>query len=498
MKAFVAIALLAAGRAFAQWPPELDAYIEKARADWDVPGLAVSVVRDGKLLVAKGYGVRTLGKPERVDDETVFDIASVSKSFTAAAIATLVDEGKMSWDEPLRRHLPQVEFSDPYRTANVTIRDLLSHRVGVEQGNFVFRFTGYDTAEVLRRMRFLKEREPFRTTMLYSNLGYTAAGEAAANAAGVPFAELIRTRLLEPLGMTGATAGVPHTTSPNHASPHAVIAGVQQPIAHTKMMSILPANAVNANALDIAKWMLFQLGDGSWNGKRIVSKEAMAEMHSPQIIIPTTEGMRAARGVELFAAYGLGWNIMDYRGHKLLWHSGSADGMPVYTALLPADRIGVTVMVNTWGAPTLHGALTSRIFDVLLGLDKTRDWSAEALAATKRGIARDAEGRAAAEKARNANAKPSLPLAAYAGVYTDPLYGDMHVTLRGGALTLQFARGEIADLTPWQYDTFKVTWRDRVFEDFDTFASFALDPRGAPRRLDMQLWRDTVEAARPR
>ena len=491
-----ALALLTAGSAFAQWPPELDAYIEKARADWDVPGLAVSVVRDGKLLVAKGYGVRTLGKPERVDEQTVFDIASVSKSFTAAAIATLVDEGKMSWDEPLRRHLPQVEFSDPYRTANVTIRDLLSHRVGVEVGNFVFRFTGYDTAEVLRRMRYLKEREAFRTTMLYSNLGYTAAGEAAAAAAGVPFAELIRARLLEPLGMTGATAGVPHTVSPNHASPHAIIGGVQQPIAHTKMMSILPANAVNANALDVAKWMLFQLGDGSWNGKRIVSKEAMEEMHSPQIIIPTTPGMRAARGVEHFAAYGLGWNIMDYRGHKLVWHSGSADGMPVYTALLPADGIGVTVMVNTWGAPTLHGALASRIFDVLLGLDTKRDWSAEGLAGYKRGIARDAEERAAMEKTRDAAAKPSLPLTAYAGAYTDPLYGDMNVTLRDGALTLQFARGELADLTPWQHDTFKVTWRDRAFEDFDTFASFALDARGVPRRLDMRLNRDTVEAVR--
>jgi CubicO group peptidase (beta-lactamase class C family) len=368
------------------------------------------------VLLEAAYGSDGAGAP--ITPATAFQIASISKSFTAAAVATLVDEGRMEWDEPLRRHLPQVEFSDPYRTANVTIRDLLAHRVGVEQGNFVFRFTGYDTAEVLRRMRFLKEREPFRTTMLYSNVGYTAAGEAAANAAGVPFAELIRTRLLEPLGMTGATAGVPHSASPNHASPHAVIGGVQQPIAHTKMMSILPANAVNANAIDVAKWMLFQLGDGSWNGKRIVSQDSMAEMHSPQVIIPTTPGMRAARGVELFAAYGLGWNIMDYRGHKLLWHSGSADGMPVYTALLPADRIGVTVMVNTWGAPTLHGALASHIFDVLLGLDKTRDWSAEALAATKRGAARDAEERAAAEKARKAAARPSLPLAAYAGVYT--------------------------------------------------------------------------------
>jgi CubicO group peptidase (beta-lactamase class C family) len=495
-RALLLLILASAAHAQQPWPAELDAYIEKARADWDAPGLAVSVVRDGKLVIAKGYGVRELGKPERVDEHTVFDIASISKSFTAAAVATLVDEGKMRWDDPVRRYLPQVEFSDPYRTANVTIRDLLAHRVGVEAGNFVFRFTGYSTDEVLRRIRFLKEREPFRTTMLYSNVGYTAAGEAAAAAAGVPFAELIRARLVEPLGMAEASVGVPHTTAANHAVPHAIIGGVQQPINHTKAMNILPADAVNANALDAAKWMLFQLGDGTWNGKRIVSKASMDEMHAPQVIIPTTAGMRAARGVTFFAAYGLGWNLMDYRGHKLLWHSGSADGMPVYMALLPDDHIGVTVMVNTWGAPTLHGAVASRIFDILLGLPHEHDWSAEGLAAVKRGVARDAEERAAIEKTRDPNAKPSLPLADYAGDYTDPLYGDMHVRIENGALTLQFARGQIADLTPWHHDAFRVRWRDRAHEDFDTIAAFALDARGKPRRLDMHLWRDDVEAVR--
>jgi hypothetical protein len=165
-------------------------------------------------------------------------------------------------------------------------------------------------------------------------------------------------------------------------------------------------------------------------------------------------------------------------------------------ALLPDDRIGVMVMTNSWGAASLRGAIASRIFDTLLGIKETRDWSAEELAAYRRGVARAAEELAAVEKARIPNAKPSRPLDAYAGAYTDPLYGDMNVKLENGALTLQFARGEIADLTPWQYDTFRVTWRDRAYEDFDTFAAFGLDPRGTPRRLDMQLFRDAIEAKR--
>ncbi|MGI8785440.1 MAG: serine hydrolase domain-containing protein [Acidobacteriota bacterium] len=198
LRVFVALTFVAI--AHAQLPSQLDTYIENARVAWDVPGLAVTVVHDGRVVATTGYGVRQLGKPERVDENTMFDIASLSKAFTAAAIATLVDEGRMRWDDPLRRYLPQVEFSDPYRTANVTMRDLLAHRVGVEPGNFMMRFSNYLTGEVLRRLRFLKERDPFRAGMVYSNIGYTAAGEAAAAAAKMSFVDLVRTRLVEPLG----------------------------------------------------------------------------------------------------------------------------------------------------------------------------------------------------------------------------------------------------------------------------------------------------------
>jgi CubicO group peptidase (beta-lactamase class C family) len=474
-------------------PRELDAYIEKARRDSGTPGLAVSIVKDGRLLAAKGYGVRELGKEAAVDENTLFDVASLTKSFTAAAIATLVDQKKMRWDDPVRRHLPGFELADPDRTQHVTIRDLLAHRLGLEQGNFMFRFTGYDTAEVIRRMRYLEEREPFRSVMIYSNVGYTAAGEAAAAAAGMSYSDLVRTRLIEPLGMRATTVGVEHTLAANHASPHAIIDGVHRPIRNKKAMNILPADGVNSNALDMARWLLFQLGDGTVDGKadgkRIISSAAMAEMHSPQMLIATTASMRKARNVRTFAAYGLGWNLMDFGGHPMHWHSGGADGMPVYMAILPDDGIGVAVLTNTWASPTLHLAIASRVLDTLLGTKEMRDWVAEALGAQNQSELRP-------EEARIADTTPSRPLEAYAGSYESPLYGSMVVRVEGGKASLQFGGGEVADLQHWHYDTFRAVWRDRAYEFFDTLVTFTLDVKGAPRRMEMALGRDTIVASR--
>ncbi|HKR62834.1 MAG TPA: serine hydrolase [Thermoanaerobaculia bacterium] len=467
-------------------PKDLDAYIENARQQADVPGIAVTIVKDGRLVVAKGYGVRELGKDAKVDEETMFDIASLSKSFTTAAIAKLVEEGKMRWDDPVRRHLPTFELADPYRTQNATIRDLLSHRLGLEQGNFMFRFTKYDTAEVIRRMRYLEEREPFRTGFIYSNVAYTAAGEAAAAAAHQSWPDLIRTRLLEPLGMRESTVGVEHTLAPNHASPHALLNGVQQPIRNHKAMNIFPANGVNSNARDIAKWLLFQLGDG----KPILTKASMDEMHSPQNIIPTTPGMRAARGVRFFGAYGLGWQIMDFHGHPMLWHSGGADGMPVYMAILPEDQIGVAVMLNTWSAATLHGAIAARILDTYLGTPNPRDWVKESLPSQHRDEAQPDEPRVA-------GTSPSRPIDAYAATYDNPLHGAMDIRFTDGKLTLQFGGGEIADLEHWNYDTFRVKWHDRAYMYFDTYATFTLDAKGTPVRFEMPLGRDKIIATHP-
>ncbi len=494
-----AAVLLAPAAARAQTgalPPELDAYIVKALDDWDVPGMALAIVRNDSVLVAKGYGVRELGKPGRVDEHTVFDVASLTKSFTTAAAAVLVDEGKLGWDDPVRRWLPWMEFPDPYLSREATLRDLLTHRTGLEPANFMFRFTGYDRAEMLRRVRWMRPQAPFRTQQVYNNVLYAAGGEVTAAAAGTTWAELVRTRLLEPLGMRSTTVEEELDRAGNVASPHAWVAGAQRPVRPRNNRSISPAGGVHSTAADMARWLRFQLAGGVLDGRRVVSAAAMAEMHHPWTVIPTTPEMRRGRQVEHYPGYGLGWNVMDYRGRPLLWHSGNSDGMPSYMAILPKDGLGVVVMLNTWGASVLHGELTARILDAYLGLP-TRDYSGELLALAREAEARGQAARAREDSARVPGTRPTLPLDAYAGVYADSLYGDVTVAREGDALTLRMGRGEVADLEHWHHDTFRVLWRDELFREvFTTLVTFSLDQTPAPAALRMRLNRDWVEARR--
>ena len=500
--AIVSAALLAPGAVRCQagtpagFTPELDAYLQKAVDDWRVPGLAIAVVRNDSVLAAKGYGVRELGKPGRVDANTLFDVASLTKSFTAAAAAVLVDEGKLGWDDPVRRHLPWLEFADPYLTREVTLRDLLSHRTGLEAANFMFRFTGYDRAEILRRARWMRPQAPFRTQQVYNNILYAAAGEVTAAAAGTSWAELVRTRLLAPLGMRSSAVEAAIDRGGNVAAPHAMMGGVQRPVRPRNEANIAPAGGMHSTAADMARWLRFQLGRGELEGRRVVSERAMAEMHHPWTIIPTTPQVRAARQVHTFGGYGLGWNVMDYRGHPMLWHSGNADGMPSYMAILPRDGIGLVVMLNTWGASFLHGDLASRVLDVLLGLP-TRDYAGESLVRTRAAQQRERGAAASAMGAQIQGTHPTLALDAYAGIYADSLYGDFTVAREGDALTLRMGRGEVADLHHWHHDTFHVQWRDELFgEYFGAMLTFALDARPAAVGIAMRLNRDEITARR--
>ncbi len=475
----------------ARLPAPLDAYIVQSMAAAEMPGMALAVVHGDDPAIAQGFGARRLGRPERVDADTVFNIASLAKSFTAAAAAVLVDQGRLRWDDPVIRWLPQVRFSDPWLTEHVTLADLLSHRTGLQPANSMFRLTHIDRTEILRRVRHLEPVSPFRTEQVYNNILYTVAGEAAAAAAGASWEELVRDRLLRPLGMSNTVAGAPPPATGNVAAPHAVIDGSQQPIRPASYVSIAPAGGVNSTARDMIRWLRFQLGDGTFEGRRILSAEAMQAMHEPWTMIPTTPAMRANRQVRFFAGYGLGWNVMDYRGEKLLWHSGNADGMPSYMALLPERRIGVVIMLNSWKAPFLHGDIAARILDHYLGLP-TRDYAAETLTQM-----RAAEARAAAARTEPPPGLPPMELAAYAGEYRSDLYGPISVRQEAQGLVLKMGEGEEADLRPINRDSFGVRWRDRVIgEDNDTSVSFALDGSGRVVRLAMQVRRDRIEAAR--
>jgi CubicO group peptidase (beta-lactamase class C family) len=269
--------------------------------DWDLPGAAIAVVKDGRVIVARGYGVLELGKPDRVDADTMFGAASLTKSFTAAAIASLVDDKVLAWDDPVRRHLPALELPDPYLTANVTIRDLLCHRTGIRSTNSAWYFTAITRPQLLAVIKNMPIAAPFRTRLVYSNVGYMIAGETAAVAAHTTWEDLITQRLISPLGLTRTTVDFLAAPAMKHvASGHALFGGVQRvaPREGTPRATTAAAGAVQSSAADLAAWMLFQLGDGSWAGRRIVSADG-SSMSPAAEWTRTRSGARTTRSDQL-------------------------------------------------------------------------------------------------------------------------------------------------------------------------------------------------------
>lgn len=473
------------------FPRELEEYIATTIREWELPGVAIAVVKDGRVLVARGYGVRELGKPAPVDGQTIFDIASLTKSFTAAAIGTLVDDSTLSWDDPVSRILPEVEFADPYLTANVTLRDLLAHRTGLPAANGPTFTTILPRDRLLRLVRYVEPVAPFRARYIYSNLGYTVAGEAGARAAGTTWERLVTERLLRPLGMSRTTADFADAPRlGNLAVGHALFRGEERPVPRgdASRTHTAPAGAVQSSAADLATWMLFQLGDGTHGGRRVLSPDVMAAMHSPHILSPTTEAFRASRQVRYFAGYGLGWQIFDYRGHILWWHSGNGDGQVARMVLMPELRLGVAVLVNSWkaGGPFNH-AIALRVIDHYLGVEP-RDYAAEARAERLAGVASRARQERDLTASRQTGTAPSLPLSGYAGSYRDRYELPWIVSLGAATLLLRYANGDIANLEHWHHDTFRMRWSSPLRADDGErplFVRFAVSAAGVADTLTL-------------
>jgi CubicO group peptidase (beta-lactamase class C family) len=477
-------------------PTELRSYVKAALAEWEIPGVAIAVVKDGRTVALEGFGIRELGRQEPVDVDTLFDTASLSKSFTAAAIATLVDEKRLSWDDPVQKLLPGMAFPDPYLTANVTLRDLLCHRTGVAATNGPWYFGGLKRSQIPGMVKEMKMDAPFRARLVYSNVGYTVAGEAAAAVAKESWEDMVASRLLVPLGMTRTTVEFDKAPAMgNVASGHALIGDSLRPTPReTTRKSVAPCGSIQSSAADMAKWLLFQLGDGSFEGKCILSEASMNEMHSPQVLFPSTPAMRAARQVRFFAGYGMGWQVMDYQGHPLLWHTGAGDGQRVYMALLPSDRLGVLVMLNSSKVEMLHIALGSRIIDHYLGLP-ARDYVAELKAPWKAGRdALEAEARRR-EDARKKDTRPTEPAAAYAQTYRDQFGVDVVITESSGKLSLRYGGGERAILEHWEDDTFRVRWENSLHaQTYFTLVQFEVGEQHRVTGLQMSLGRDLIVA----
>ncbi|MGI9179701.1 MAG: serine hydrolase [Longimicrobiaceae bacterium] len=479
------VLLLAPQVAFAQRGAlrGLDSYIEKGMREWDIPGLAIAVVKDDSVVYARGFGVREVGKSERVDANTLFAIGSASKAFTAAAVALLVDEGKVKWDDPATQHLPSLQLFDPYATRELSVRDLLSHRSGLARGDQVWYATEFDRDEILRRVRFLAPSWSFRSQFGYQNLMYLAAGEMVEEVGGRSWDDVVTERIFQPLGLRASNTSTNALQGrENVAMPHAKIEDQVRPIPYRNIDNIAPAGSINSNVVEMAQWVKLQLGQGSFRGDSLLSRAVVKEMHTPQTIIRREGGWALMAPASEFLMYGLGWFLHDYRGRKVVQHGGNIDGMHALVGMLPDERLGVVILTNL--SPNyLTYAVMHRVFDGYLGAQPT-DWSRQLLASfdSLRAIGEAQQKRM--EEARVTGTQPSLSLERYAGTYTHEMYGDAVVEHEGGRLVLRRGPAFVADLEHWHHDTFRANWRDAALGR--SFVMFTLDPTARVSKLEVQ------------
>jgi len=480
---FVLVAFLPA---YAQEAPlnGFDDYVNKALREWEVPGLAIAIIKDDRIVLAKGYGVRKLGDPTPVNERTLFAIGSSSKAFTAAAIAMLVDEGKLKWDDPVTKYLPDLVLYDPYVTRELTVRDLLSHRSGLERGDFLWYGTEYDRDEILRRARYLKPTWSLRSTFGYQNLMFLAAGQLIAKVSGKSWDEFIRQRFFIPLSMTASSTSIKDLkNADNVASPHAKVEDKVEVIPWRNIDNIAPAGSINSSVVDMAQWVRLQLAQGEYQKQRLLSSGAAKEMHTSQTVMRVEPPFSLFYPEAHFLNYGLGWFLHDYRGRKIVEHGGAIDGMRAQVAMIPEEKLGLVILTNMNGS-TLPLPLMYRIFDAYLGTPQ-RDWSADMLKTIK-GF--EEQGKAAQKKSEAEQVKdtrPSLALPEYAGTYKNDLYGEVKVTHETGKLGVRFGPSFTSGLEHWHYDTFRAKFVAAGVTK--AYMTFALNAQGKLETLTLNL-----------
>jgi CubicO group peptidase (beta-lactamase class C family) len=449
--------------------------VERFMAAFDTPGIAVAIVRPNQPDFARGYGVRTLGKPETVNPHTLFGIASNSKAFTAAALAILVDAGKVGWDDPVTRHIPEFKMADPAVTQMMTVRDLLVHRSGLALGAgdlMQFPHTDFTAADMLRGLQYLKLARGFRSGYAYDNILYIVAGILIQRVSGQSWSDFVTARLLQPLGMTETVPTIGRIRTDDVAGRHARLGppvrgmGPMRVVGPDEDEKIAAAGGINTNVHDIPAWFRVQMNHGALpNGQRLWSAAQADEMWKPQTITESGPGPSAAKpDASVMQGYALGWFIQDYRGQRLVAHDGGLIGQVTRQAMLPELGCAVAVYTNVEDAyPSL--GIRNAILDQLVGAPAF-DW----LAAMQK--KRDERQQAALKDLGGGAPKkpsggPSLPLGAYAGRYRDPWYGDVVVSVKGDGLFIDFTHTEVfkSALEAWGLDTFRTHFAPDAGED---------------------------------
>lgn len=447
----------------------IDRLMTTTLQQWQVPGAAIAIVQNDRVVYLKAYGTRDGVQP--VTPDTLFQIASTSKAFTATALAMLASDGKLSFDDPVRKHVPYFRIADVCADSQVTLRDIVSHRTGLPRRDELWDDTPFTREDVVRSMGKLALAKPFRTAYGYHNIMFIAAGEAVTHTSGMPWDDFVRTRIFQPLEMKNTvTSDADWTASNDRAVGHSWDAKkqrieVQKPIDTT---TIGAGGGIKSSARDLANWVRFQLAGGSFDGRQLIDPELLAETKTPQMVVRLEGNTRDTNPDTNLMSYGMGWVVQDYRGEHLVAHTGSLNGFRTQVALLPKRNIGMVLLINAGRGWSILGARNT-IIDMMISGKPSRDWNAYLLA-----LDRASEEKSAREKLerlakRIPDTTPTRPLVEYAGEYTNEAYGPVTITHTDGRLTLRWTRIE-APLTHYHYDVFDAEEEAHALEETVKFA----------------------------
>ncbi|MEL6590618.1 MAG: serine hydrolase [Bacteroidota bacterium] len=471
---------------FAQVSVDIEAlrdYIEEARIAWNVPGMSVGVVYQGEIAFAEGFGQCEVANKEKgkVDENTLFAIASNTKAFIGTALSMLVEEGKLSWQDKVRDHLPYFALYDPYVSENVRVEDLLCHRVGLGtfSGDVIWYKSDYTAEEVVKRIRHVPQAYGFRDGYGYSNLMFITAGELIRAVSGQSWAEYIQAHILTPLQMQRTQTSVsPLAKMENVATPHKPVAGKNQAIPYANWDNMGAAGGIISSAADMSQWLLLQLNEGVRRGDTMFREAAQYNMWHPHNSLYVSPGYKARYPHTNFRGYGLGWSLSDYHGHKVVAHGGGYDGMYSRVMMVPDAELGIVILTNSMKGISTY--LANYITDQYLGVKNPQDWKALGLASQERGDAFRANRVQQRHDARMTDTKPALKLVSYTGTYHSEMYGNIIIKPQGDGFRMELPHAPSlnATLSHWHYDTYLIEWDEtHAWFDFGTL-SFVIGNNG--------------------
>ncbi len=463
-----------------------DAFMEKTLKDCNAPGIGVGIVVGDKLVFAKGYGYRDYEKKLPLTSQTMFTIASNTKLFTAMAAGMLVEEGKLTWDQPIKESVPTIEFYNSYLNNTITLRDMLAHRTGITRHDSIWYKSDYSTKELFERLKYLEPKESPRQIFLYNNMMYAGAGYAIELQSGKPWAQFVRERILQPLNMNNTVfsiadmlkqpdVGVPFTERRDSFELYKIPYYEEQ-------QGVAPAGAIISNIEDMSHWLIALMNNGMYNGKQVLPPKVINATLEPAIALPNAAGQTRGWWEVLNQAYGMGRWTASYRGHLIAFHGGDLPGFHSQVSYMPNEHIGVIVFVIGNHTAPLYNPISYNVYERLLEMDLT-PWTDRLLDIRLKGKKASAEGRSKEGFGRVLDTKPSHALSDYVGEYEHPAYGTLTIGMKDNALQFDFHK-VVLPLAHFHYDRFD-TPNDE--ENGKWSVNFSTNPQGDISSLTTSL-----------